>query len=285
MKRVFATVLAVSCGFLTVVCMTIASAQDSGRKVLRVNGAGMASDQVDKWAKRFMETNPGIAVTVIGSSAGKGFQALLGGTAEIAMMSREISADERKKANEKGLKLVDKPIGQAAVALITSPRNPLSELTLEQVKATYTGQYVNWKEVGGPDEPVRCLTRRIPESGGAVFFWNKVMNGEPFGPKTVMTETWEAILKVCAVAQDLPIGIVPHTRNLSTVKILAMRKDNMSPAVMPTEENVKNGTYPITLTFAFAWDGESKEPAIAKFADFCQSQGGGGQEPSGQKNP
>ena len=35
MKRVFATVLTVSFGFLTVVCITIASAQDSGRKVLR----------------------------------------------------------------------------------------------------------------------------------------------------------------------------------------------------------------------------------------------------------
>ena len=180
MKRVLATVIAVSFGFLTVVCTNIASAQDSGRKVLRVNGAGMASDQVDKWAKRFMEANPGIAVTVIGSSAGKGFQALLSGAAEIAMMSREISADERKKANEKGLKLAEKPIGQAAVALITNPRNPLSELTLQQVKGTYTGQYVNWKEVGGPDEPVRCLTRRVPESGGAVFFQEQSPERRPF---------------------------------------------------------------------------------------------------------
>jgi phosphate transport system substrate-binding protein len=277
MKRVLATVIAASFGFLTVVCTNIASAQDSGRKVLRVNGAGMASDQVDKWAKRFMEANPGIAVTVIGSSAGKGFQALLSGAAEIAMMSREISADERKKANEKGLKLAEKPIGKAGVALITNPRNPLTELTLQQVKGTYTGQYINWKEVGGPDEPVRCLTRRIPESGGAVFFRNKVLNGDPFGPKTVMTETWEAIVKVCTVAQDLPIGIVPHTRNLSKVKTLAIRKDDTSTAVMPTEENIKNGKYPVTLTFAFAWDAESKEPAITKFADFCQSQGGGGQ--------
>jgi phosphate transport system substrate-binding protein len=160
--------------------------------------------------------------------------------------------------------------------LITHPRNTVNELTLEQVRKIYTGAYDNWKQVGGPDSPIRCLTRRIPESGGAVFFWNKVLHGEAFGSMTVMTETWEVIMKVCTVAEDIPIGIVPSTRDLSKVKVLSI-KDDDKPVAAPTEQNIKNGTYPIVLTFAFVWNDASSNPAVVKFADYCQSQGGGGQ--------
>lgn len=234
----------------------------------------MSSDQVNIWAKQFNEANPDITVTVVGSSAGKGFQNLVDGAAEIAMMSRAISPAERKKAEEKGLQLAERPIGYAGIAVITHSRNPVTELTFDQLKKLYMGEYGNWNKVGGPDEPVRNLTRRIPESGGAVFFWEEVVGKEPFGSKTVFTETWDAILKVCSSAQDLPIGIVPATRNLSTVKVLSIKKDDQSPAVLPKEENIKNQTYSIVLPFSFAWDGRSKDPAIVKFVDFCQSRGG-----------
>jgi phosphate transport system substrate-binding protein len=266
-------------GVLLLIAMlaTNATAQGTRNVVLRVNGAGMASDQVDKWSKQFTAANPETRVTVVGSSAGKGFQALIDGHAEIAMMSREIRADERKKAAEKGIKLIEKAIGKAAIAVITSPRNPVNELTFEQVRKLYTGEYGSWKQVGGPDEPVRCLTRRIPESGGAVFFWRRVVDGKPFGSKTVMTETWESIVKVCSVAKDLPIGIAPSTRNLSQVKVLLIRNDDKSVTVAPNEQTIKDGGYPIVLTFSFAWAQGSKNPAIGKFVDFCQSKGGGGE--------
>lgn len=273
MKKIFGRVLVMICVFLAIGSMSAAIGQDSAKKILRVNGAGMASDPVDKWSKQFMEKTSEVNVTVIGSSAGKGFQSFLDGTADIAMMSREIRPDERKKAGEKGLQIAERPIGQAAIALITHPRNPVNELTLDQVRKLYTGEYDNWKLVGGADEPVRCLSRKIPESGGAVFFWEKVLGGEPFGSKIVLTETWDTIIKICAVAQDLPIGIIPSTRNTGGVKVLRLKRDEVSPSVAPSEEDVKSQTYPIILSFGFVWNAQSKDPAVQNFVDFCQSQG------------
>lgn len=277
MKKYFLSMVVLCLCALIPILLPEAISQEN-RTSIRVNGAGIASDIVDKWAKRFMESNKDILITVVGSSAGKGFNALLDGSAEVAMMSRDIRPDERKKASEKGLKLIEKPIGNGAIALITHPRNTVNELTLEQVRKIYTGEYDNWKQVGGPDAPIRCLTRRIPESGGAVFFWNKVLHGEAFGSKTVMTETWEVIMKVCTVAEDIPIGIVPSTRNLSQVKVISIRDDEKSMTVGPTEQSIKNGSYPIVLTFGFVWNDVSSNPAVVKFADFCQIQGGGGQK-------
>jgi phosphate transport system substrate-binding protein len=251
----------------------ISDAQAPGKKIIRVNGAGMASDQVNLWAKSFMEANQDVNLLVIGSSAGKGFRDLIAGNAEVAMMSRDISADEREKAKDKGIKLAEKPIGKAAVAVITSTRNPVSELTIEQIRKIYTGEYLNWKQAGGPDSPIRCLTRRVPESGGAVYFQSKAMNGQPHGPSAVFTETWETIMKVCSTAQDLPIGIVPHTRKMNDVKMIALKVDEDSSGVKATDEAVKSGTYPITLTFSFVWDQRLEDPSLLKFVDYCASQG------------
>jgi len=274
MKRVLAQALSICVISLLLSSTQIATAQETGQQLLKVAGAAMSSDIVDKWAKRFMETNPDVRVIVTGSSAGKGFQALIDGACDIAMMSRDISASERDKAKGKDLKLAQKPIGMAAVALVTHPRNPLSELTIEQAKKMYTGAIANWNQAGGPDAPVRCLSRRVPESGGAVFFRNKVMDGDPFGKETVFTESWETILKICGTADDLPLGIVPQSRNLSSVKVLAVKKDGSSPPILPKDENIKDGSYPITLLFTFAWDERADRPALRKFVEFCRVQGG-----------
>lgn len=275
MKTIILSVAATSLVLLTAIFPSDSSAQENGRTTLRINGAGMSSDQVNNWSKSFMAKNPNVNVVVIGSSAGKGFQSLLDGNAEVAMMSRPIRRDERDKADQKGIKLAEKTIGRAAIALITHPRNPVNELSLEQLRKLYTGQFDNWKQVGGRDAPVRCLTRKIPESGGAVFFWNHVLDGEAFGKGTVLTDSWGAILKVCETAQDFPLGIMPASRDLSKVKILAIKTDNMSPAIKPTEENIRKGSYPILLKFSFAWDEQSKNPAVLSFTDFCETQGGG----------
>jgi phosphate transport system substrate-binding protein len=274
MKKILAVSLGMALVLLVTALVPLSGAQDTTKKILRVTGAAASADQVNIWAQQFNEANPDISVTVAGSSAGKGFQTLVDGGAEIAMMSRAIRPEERKLAEEKGLQLAERPIGYAGIAVITTSRNPVSELTFEQMRKLYTGEFDNWNKVGGPDEPVRYLSRRVPASGGAVFFQQHVLGKEPFGQKIVFTDSWEAILKVCTVAQDLPIGIVPATRNRSAVKTLGIKRDDQSQAVLPTEEDIKSQTYPIVLLFTFAWDGKSKEPAIVKFVDFCQSRGG-----------
>ena len=272
MKKIFTRALAMSWAFLAIVAISPAIGQDSSKKILRVNGAGMASDQVEEWAKKFMGRNPAVSVAVIVSSAQTGFLSLLDGTADIAIMSHEIMPEERKKSTEKGPQIAERPIGTAAISLITHPRNPVNELTLDQLRKLYTGEYDNWKLVGGLDEPVTCLTRRVPESGGAVFFQEKVLGGRPFGAKIVVVDRWYTILKICAEDRYLPIGIVPHPRDTSKVKVLRIKRDDASPPVAPSEENIKSQTYPIVLSFSFVWNAQSKDPAVQNFVDFCKGE-------------
>jgi ABC-type phosphate transport system substrate-binding protein len=93
-----------------IICIAIAThfvvpvlgADTSARLALRVNGAAMASDQVQKWANAFMQTNPGANVPVIGSSAGKGFEALFEGHADIALGEPSHLSGRAKKGLRQG---------------------------------------------------------------------------------------------------------------------------------------------------------------------------------------
>jgi phosphate transport system substrate-binding protein len=251
----------------------ISGAQETTKTALRVSGAAMASDQVQLWADEFTKANPAVSIVVQGSSAGKGFEALFEQNGDVAMASRVILPDEQNKAADKGLKLETKLIGYAGLAVITHPRNPVNELTIEQLKKIYTGQFLSWQDVGGPAEPIRALTRRAPESGGAVFFQETALHNEPFGPGVVMAETWHAIVKVCSAATDLPIGICPVMRLNPQVKTIAVKRDDKTTGVLPSLQTCADRTYPLVLPFWFYWDSKSADARIKPFVEFCANEG------------
>lgn len=258
---------------LAAMAVPASHAQDTTIKALRVNGAVMGSHEVQMWAEAFMQANPDIRIVVTGSSAGKGFNDLLEGNADVAMASRVISPDEQKKVAAKGLKLENKLIGYSGMAVMTSPKNPIDELTLDQLRRIFTGEYTNWKQAGGPDAPIRSLTRRIPESGGAVFFMQEVLHNQPYGAATVMADSWTAIVKVCTTANDLPIGIGPALGDKGAIKVLGIKQDENTPAVVPSAETLKKKSYPIINSIRLYWDGQSQDDRIKKFVDFCASKG------------
>ena len=270
---------------LAAMAVPASHAQDTTNKALRVNGAVMASDEVQMWAEEFMQANPDVRIVVTGSSAGKGFNDLFEGNADVAMASRVISPDEQKKAAAKGLKLENKLIGYSGMAVMTSPKNPINELTLDQLRRIFTGEYTNWKQAGGPDVPIRTLTRRIPESGGAVFFMQEVLHNQPYSAATVMADSWTAIVKVCTTANDLPIGIAPALAEKGAIKVLAIKQDENAPAVLPSTETLKEKSYPIINPIRLYWDGQSQDDRIKKFVDFCASKGLQSKQPVTESKP
>jgi phosphate transport system substrate-binding protein len=262
-------------GLLTV--GTLASfAQDTSRIAIRVNGAATSSDQVELWAKSFMEANPAARIVVIGSSAGKGFEAFLDKNADIVIATRPISPKEEKKAVEQGMQLGERLIGYSGLAVTTSPKNSVSDLTMTQLRKIFSGEYTNWKEVGGPDSPIRCFTRRVPESGAALFFQEKVLEKQPYGPTTTVADSWGTIIKVCASANDLPVGIapiIPAAAAADKIRVLGVKEDEHSSPVKPSEETLKNKSYPIFLAFRFYWDEKTVSNQAKQFIDFCASKG------------
>ena len=268
--------IAITACLLIVGSAGISLGQEASKKAIRVSGAGISSEQVQIWAKSFMETNPGPEIIVTGSSAGKGIEALIAKNAEIAMASRVISSDEEKeggRARDTIGRNVDRVFRHCGN---NNPQKPCLRTQRSPTSKIFSGQCVNWKDVGGVDAPIRCLTRRVPESGAALFFQEKVLDKAPYGPTSTATETWGTIIKVCSTANDFPIGIAPVISSLAAkdaIKILAVKEDEQTVGVKPSQETLKDKTYPIILPFRFYWDKKTISPQAEQFIEFCAGKG------------
>ena len=104
------------------------------------------------------------------------FVGLIDGENDIIVTARGISRDEQKYADEKGVELLSRPVAKDAFVFIVNPKNPVRNLTIEQIQKIYTGEIRNWKEVGGNDATINPYVRN-PNSGSQEKMETIVMAG------------------------------------------------------------------------------------------------------------
>ena len=79
---------------------------------------------------------------------------LLEGKTDVIIASRDISRNEKASSAELGVELETAPLAIDALVFIVNPKNPVKNLTSDQVRKIYTGEITNWKEVGGVDHAI-----------------------------------------------------------------------------------------------------------------------------------
>ena len=108
--------------------------------------------------------------------SGKGIKALLEGKVTVAGASRKLEAEEKKQ------NLIGTAIGYDAIAVFVNKKNPVNNLTKEQIKGIFTGKIKNWKEVGGKDAPIRVNTEIAGEKRATMLaFQEMAMDKAPYG--------------------------------------------------------------------------------------------------------
>lgn len=96
--------------------------------------------------------------------------------ADLILVAREPSQDEIELARRERVELDVRPVARDAFVFIVNDQNPVSGLTLDQVRAIYTGAVKNWKDVGGSDAAIRAYTRDR-NSGSQELMEKLVMKG------------------------------------------------------------------------------------------------------------
>jgi phosphate transport system substrate-binding protein len=84
-----------------------------------------------------MKTNSDVSVTVVGGGSGVGITAMIDGTTDIAMASRELKTEEMKFDEKVEIEQVI--IAYDALTVIVNPANSVSKLTREQLEQIFTG--------------------------------------------------------------------------------------------------------------------------------------------------
>ena len=185
------------------------------------------------------------------------------------------SEEQINYAQEQGTEFVFTPIGKEAFVFFVHKDNPIDNLTTEQIKAIYSGEITNWKELGGKNEPITAYQRN--EGSGSQSMLIRFMNGTPImEPDTEKTnDLMSGIIEQVADYRnkDGSIGFsfryyMEGIIKNPDVKLLCVDD------VAPTVENIQSGAYPITASlYAVTWKGNNNQNVI-RLLDWILSEEG-----------
>jgi len=243
-------------------------------KYISIKGSDTMVHLAANWAETYMDKHKDVDISVTGGGSGTGIAALLNGTTDICIASRKIKSTEEKLAVKKGLSAKAIVTARDGIAIVVNPKNPIIELSIDQLGEIYTGAYTSWKDVGGPDEPIVILSRES-SSGTYVFFQKRVMKKKDYTQEALLMPSTAAIIQ--SVVQDTwaigYVGLGYATKASDKVKMLGVKDGPDSPAIGASVETVQNATYSIARPLHFYTNGDPTS-ATKDFIDFVLSKEG-----------
>ena len=205
----------------------------------------------------FMAQNKGCTFTYNPTGSGSGIQAVSEGRCDIGLSSRALKDAEK----ESGLK--ETILAYDGIAVIVSPENPVSDLTLEQIAAIYTGEITNWKDVGGNDAQI-VLIGREAGSGTRDGFESITGTTDKCQYRQELTSTGDVITTVSQNPDAIGYASLASVKD--SVKALKVG------GVTPSEASVKDGSYVIQRPFVLVTkEGVKLSDAAQKFFDYITS--------------
>ena len=161
-------------------------------------------------------------------------------------------------------------VAKDGLSVYVNDSSALNELSMQQLKAIFTGKVTNWKELGGPDAKISVYSREN-SSGTYVFFKEHVLEGADYTARAQTLPGTAAVVN--AVVKDkngIGYGGAAYAKGL---KVLKVKKDDKSPAIVPSDRTVKDGTYPLARPLFFYARSDLKGEAKA-FIDWVLSAEG-----------
>ena len=260
MKKFFPIALVALLVAATVFGAGCTSTSNTASGKLQVAGSTSVQPHAEVLAKAFQQNNSGIQVYVQGGGSSAGIQAVGTGIAAIGMSSREVKASEMTKYPT----LEPVAIAVDGIAIIVSPKNTVSNLTMNQTRDIFTGNITNWNQLGGSDAKINVVNRE-EGSGTRDGVQTIVLNGGNFSGGVVQSST--GAVKT-TVSQDAnAIGYISSAEVDSSVKAVSI------DGTAPTYDNIANRTYKIQRDLFFVTKGDPSGLA-SQFLNFTLSPSG-----------
>ncbi|MBL7775190.1 MAG: phosphate ABC transporter substrate-binding protein [Saprospiraceae bacterium] len=243
----------------------------AAKTAISVKGSDTVLPLSQKTAETYMAANPGVAITVVGGGSGTGITALLDGTTEICMSSRDLKAGEKLKFKEKQMDVREVIVGYDALSVIVHPSNPVQQLTREQLEQIFTGAITNWKDVGGKNAPIVAYCRES-SSGTYEFFKEHVMDKKNYASSVLNMPATGAIVQSVSQTEGA-IGYIGLAYSTGGVKALNVSYDQGKTFVAPSVAGAKDKSYPIARPLFFFYDAKNAS-RVQGFVDYVLSDAG-----------
>lgn len=232
---------------------------------LRIDGSTTVLPIAQRAAEEFMKKYPEHKVFVTGSGSGTGIKALLDRTTHIATSSREAKPKEIEAGKAKGVVLTPHKIALDGIIPIVHPSMKINDITLQQLRDIYNGKIKNWSEIGGPNRPIAVVSRDT--TSGTYEVWEeKVLKGDPVRADALLVASNGQMVQTIA-KNPYAIGYIGIGYKDSSIKVLNVEGKT------PTEESVRNGSWPIARGLYMYTNGKPSG-VVEKFISFVLSKEG-----------
>jgi phosphate transport system substrate-binding protein len=184
---------------------------------------------------------------------------------DIADASRPMKVKEILLCQKKGVSPVPHVVAMDGIAVIVHSSNPIQGLNMEEIKDIYTGKITNWKELGGKNLKI-VVVSRDSSSGTFETFETIILKGKKVIPESLAQASNQTVATVISTTKGA-IGYVGLGYISNTVKALQVN------GVIPEQETVASGKYPISRPLYMYTDGAPQ--GVAKdFLEFICSEEG-----------
>lgn len=255
-----------SLAFISLFFLMGAAVQQS---TITIKGSDTMVILVQRWAELYPNKNLSFQVT--GGGSGTGIAALINGTTDICSSSRPMKPAEVVQMKEKyGRVPIEIRVARDGISIYVHKENPISKITMKQLKEIFTGKIKNWKQLGGADHSI-ILYSRENNSGTYEFFKEHVLSKKDFAPTAQHMPGTSAV--VGAVAMDkwgIGYGGAAYTIGVKEVPVAL---DESKQYYNPNEDNILSGKYPISR-FLFFYLKDKPQGQMKEFIDWVIGKGG-----------
>jgi phosphate transport system substrate-binding protein len=247
------------------------SKEEAEKESITIKGSDTVLPLAQMEAEKLMVKDSSVTVSVVGGGTGVGITALLEGTTDIAMASRDLKTEETLKFKEAKIEIVKRLIAYDALSIVVHPGNKVSQLTREQIEKIYTGEIKNWKEVGGEDLQIVAYSRES-SSGTYEYFKEEVLDDKNYATDILSMPATGAIVQSVSQTKGA-IGYIGLAYQTKSVKQLSVSYDNGKTYVAPSVAAAKDKSYPISRPLFFFYDKVDTEK-VNSIVDFTLSEEG-----------
>jgi len=171
--------------------LVLVLAPHANAQKLVITGSSTVSPLMTDIARRFEGQHPGVSIDVRSVGTGKGIADLRSGASDMAMVSRQLAANERD--------LFTFSLCRDGAVIVVHRSNRLKGLSGRQLSAILTGRITDWKELGARPGAINLAWRAEGQAIPELILQHLKLQPEQIRSHTTIFENADA---VAFVAQD-----------------------------------------------------------------------------------